>query len=278
MKKRKNIITMLTAAAMLFAAGRSSFKAQAAEPVTYSVIYSSETPEGEYRADTSEFEDPDFYRELYYMKESIKDGDLVVIYYDGSLDSAPVLDLGNVHLSNLTLRQSDDISIVNAGHIDECFLLAGTSSVINSDISTAYVYDAITCNLNKNVQELRLSFVDADEMHSDINCMGVVEHFTAASEAYTRYDLYHFEAGSFSLLSGDLSTPEEKYSKTPSASAPQPTPVPPSNSETTGSASAPSAEYDHVPKTGNTSPAIWLLCTSLLCIGGYAGLKRSKIL
>ena len=277
MKKRKNIITMLAAAALLFMAGSTSFKSQAAEPVTYSVKYMPDSQDWEYRADTSEFEDPNYYRELYYMKESLKDGDLVAVYYDGSVEPAPILDLGNVHLSNLTVAQSDGLSIIYAGYIDECFLLAGTASSINSDINTVYVYDSITCNLNKNVNELRLSFKDVDKMHSNIGCMGTVEHFYAASEAHTLYDLYHFEKGSFYLLNGDLETPEEKYSKTASSSAPQPTPVPPSNSaaeQPSNSAAAPSAEYDHVPKTGNSSPVLWLLCTAVLCLGGYLGLKH----
>ena len=276
MKKRKNIITLLAAVALLFMAGSNSFKAQATEPVTYSVIYMPDTEDWEYRADTSEFEDPNYYRELYYMKETLKDGDLVAVYYDGSANPAPVLDLGNVRLSNLTVAQSDGLSIIYAGYIDECFLLAGTSSAINSDINTVYVYDSITCNLNKNVNELRLSFKDEDEMHSNIGSMGTVEHFYAASEAYVPYDLYHFATGSFCLDNGELETPEEKYSKTASSPAPQPTPVPPANSaaEPSNSAAAPSAEYDHVPKTGNTSPVLWLLCTAVLCLGGYFGLKH----
>lgn len=276
MKKMKNIITMLAAAALLFMAGSNSFKAQAAEPVTYSVKYMPDAQDWEYRANTSEFEDPDVYRELYYMKETLKDGDLVVVYYDGSADPAPILDLGNVRLSNLTVAQSDGLSIIYAGYIDECFLLAGTASSINSDINTLYVYDSITCNLNKNVNELRLSFIDEDEMHSNIGCMGTVEHFYAASEAYSPYDLYHFAKGSFYLLNGDLETPEEKYSKTASSSAPQQTPAPPSSSATepSNSAATSSAEYDHVPKTGNSSPVLWLLCTAVLCLGGYLGLKH----
>lgn len=277
MKKRKNIITMLAATALIFMAGSNSFKSQAAEPVTYSVRYMPETQDWEYRADTSDFEDPDLYRELYYMKETLKDGDLVAVYYDGSSNSDPVLDLGNVHLSNLTIAQSDGHSIIYAGYIDQCFLLAGTTSSINSDINTLYVYDSITCNLNKNVKELRLSFQDVDNMHSTIGCTGSVEHFYAASETYTPYDLYHFEANSFYLLNGDLQTPEDKYSKTASSSAPLQTPAPPSNSaEPSNSAADPSAEYDHVPKTGNTSPVLWLLCTAVLCLGGYLGIKHSN--
>lgn len=279
MKKHKKMFTMLTAVMLLFMSGSNYLKVSAAEPVTYSVYYAAEDQDWEYRANTPEFEDPNYYRELHYMKETLKDGDLVAVYYDGSSDIGPILDLGNVRLSNLTIAQSDGLSIIYAGYIDEVFLLAGTSSAINSDVGTVHAYDSVTCNLNKNVKELLLTF--EDNIHSTIGSSGTVGHFYAASEAETPHNLYNFQAGSFYLFEGSLETPEDKYSTTPSGSAPQqPAPTQPANPQPTNAPSSQpsseSSEYDSVPKTGSSSPILWLLCIAVLCMSGYFGIKYSE--
>lgn len=279
MKKRTTMLTLLTAATLFLSGAGGSLKASAAEPVTYSVKYMAEEQAWEYRADTDEFENPDFYRSIYYMMATLKDGDLVAVYYDGSAPQDPTLDLGNVRLSNLTVAQSDGFSVIYAGYIDECFLLEGTSCAINSDINVAHAYDAVTCNFNKNVNELRLNFNDDNDIHSTIGCSGAVGHFLTISTNYAPYDLYNFQPDSFYLVNGLLQTPEDKYSKAPTQqpapqqpSAPQATPTPPS-----GSASQPSSsEYDSVPKTGESSPVLWLFSIALFCGAGFCALKKSN--
>lgn len=288
MKKRKGIFTMLAAAVLFCILGSSSLKASAAAPVTYTVRYQGDDQEWGYRTEgLEEFEDPDTYRELYYLKESLKDGDVVVVYYDGSANSDPSLDLGNVRLSNLTVAQSDGFSVIFSGPVDECFLLTGVSCAINSEINTVHAYDSIVCNLNKNVKVLHLTLDDSNDTHSTIGCAGTVGHFYTTDTDYAPYNLYNFQPGSFYFVNGHLETPEEQYSTTASPSAPtQPSTSTAQPSGTTqpsapaaqpsGSTTQPSGDYDSVPKTGNTTPALWLLLgTAILCLGGFLGLRYS---
>ena len=280
MKKHPKLSTLVTAILLLMMFGSSHLKASAAEPVTYSVYYAADEQDWEYRANTPEFEDSNLYREIHYMMETLKDGDLVAVYYDGSSENAPTLDLGNVRLSNLTIAQSDGLCIIYSGYIDEVFLLGGTSSAINSDVGTVHAYDPVTCNLNKNVKELLLTF--EDNIHSTIGSSGTIGHFYAASDTDNPHNLYNFQAGTFYLFEGSLETPEGKYSTTPSATAPQqPAPTQPTSPQPTNTPSSqPSSEaseYDSVPKTGNPSPITWLLIIAVLCGGGYLGLKYSEL-
>jgi len=276
MKRVKNLTVMLTAAVLVLLFTCIPLKASAA-PVTYTVKYMEDTQDWRYRTDSSEFEDPEYYKEV----ESIplQDGDVVAVYCDVSVSDDPKLNLGSARLSNLTVTAGPSFLVITSGDIDECFLLAGSGCSINGNVSTAYVYDTVTCNFNKNVGELRLVSSEEDA-HSNIGCSGTVGHFSHIDYENNLHDynLYNFAANSFSLQDGILQTPESQYSQTPSqATAPQPQQTTaPQPQQPSGASSAPasSGDYDSVPKTGSSSVAPWLVCCIVLCGAGSLALVR----
>ena len=279
MKKVKNVFTMLAAAALLFLFGDGSLKAAAAEPVTYYVEYRAEKEDWVYRANTPDFADNENYGDMYYMMQALKDGDIVVVNYDGS-GSDPALDLGNVHLSNLTVAQCDSFGIIYTGDVDECVGHANGSCAINGNIGTAYLYDPVVCNFNKNVRELRLSFEEDANITSSIGCVGTVGHFYASSPSRVQYDFYNFQADTFHLENGDFLTPSWAFSETGTTAQPTPVPAPAPTPAAGNSSSSSSDEYDHVPKTGESAP-VWLLYFAAFCLTGSAAVyvirRKDKI-
>lgn len=214
MKKIKTFVTMVTAIAMLlFVPKVTSLTASAATPTTYSVKYLPSERAWRYQANTSTFDDNAYHRELYYLYQVLKDGDLVVVYYDSS--DAPSLNLGDVHLSNLTVVQSSAISVIYTGGIDDCYLLAGTACAINGDVTNAHVYDSALCNFNGNVKNLNI--YAGDDMTSTVGCGGTVEHLHATSSSRTYYNLFNFKANTLSIQNGTLQTAAEDYRTTPAA-------------------------------------------------------------
>ena len=213
-KKVRTLVTLLLVAAILVGAPRLySLRASAASAVTYAVKYVPGYGEWRFQENTSTFDDSAYHRELYYLYASLKDGDLVVVYNDSA--SVPSLDLGTARLSNLTVTSSESFIIIYCGSIDDCYLLGGASCAINADVTNAYVYDTVLCNFNKNVKELNLYPQDA--VTSTIGCAGIVDHVYAVSRSTDKalYSLYNFQAGSFLLQSGTLTTDKSKYSVTP---------------------------------------------------------------
>ena len=214
MKKIKTFVTMVTAIALLFLIpGATSLTVSAAEPTTYAVKYLPSERAWRYQANTSTFNEDTFHRELYYLYQDLKDGDLVVVYYDSG--DAPILNLGDVHLSNLTVVQSSSISVIYTGGIDDCYLLAGTACAVNGDVTNAHVYDSALCNFNGNVKNLNI--YAGNDMTSSIGCGGTVEHLHATSSSRTYYNLFNFKAGTLSILNGTLQTAAEDYRTTPAA-------------------------------------------------------------
>ena len=104
-QKARKLITFLAVAAILIGVPRvCSLEASADGPVTYSVKYVPASNAWRYQSNTSTFDDKGYHRELYYLYQELKEGDLVVVYNDSP--SVPTLDLGNTHLSNLTVTRS----------------------------------------------------------------------------------------------------------------------------------------------------------------------------
>lgn len=272
MKKTKTLISMLAAAAILFLLPYcNSLKASADEPVTYAVKYLPDEEDWRYQADTSTFNEENPHRELYYLQESLKDGDLVVVY--NPTDSSQTVDLGTKRLSNLTVVETKGITIINTGGVDECYVLANNSVVINGNVTKAFVYDYALCNFNNNVTELTI--YAGDDVFSDVGCSGTVGHLYVPSTTmnHTFYDLYNFQANSLSMEDGVLLTSDTQYSSSPSAgTAPAPTAAP----QTPASSSANNSEYDSVPKTGEFNPVPWLSCIAALCAAGSLKLKTKK--
>lgn len=272
MKKIKHIVTVLAAAAVFFLLpGAGCLRAAAEEPVTYAVKYIEEKKEWRYLPNTSTFDDGAYHRELYYMYESMKDGDIVVVYNES--ESVPSLDLGSVRLSNLTVTPCSSFTIIFSGDIDECHILNGAYCSINANVTNAHVYEVSTSNFNKNVQELRIHADDG--INSTVGCDGTVGHLYAPSDSLpqTFYDLYDFQAGSLLIQQGSLKTGADKFSSSPSQPTPAPTqaPQPPASTAPSGN-----DEYDEVPKTGSRNPVLWLLCIAAVSGAASYGLKKAR--
>lgn len=217
-KKTKALIAMLAAAAILLLTplGYSlTMRASAAEkPITYSVKYLSDMGQWRFQAGTSTFDEGVGHRELYYLHQVLKEGDLVVVYNDS--DSSQTLDLGTTHLSNLTVVQSKAFTVIYSGTIDECYILANAPCSINGDVKNAHVYDVSTCNFNKNVDTLNI-YTGTDRMFSNVACVGTVRHLLAKSTSTKEvfYDLYNFQESALNIQNGVLLTKEDKYGQTP---------------------------------------------------------------
>lgn len=278
MKKFRNLALVLAAVtALVLLPASNAFPVKAADPVTYSVKYVSDELGWRFQANTSMFDDSNNGREMYYLLQDIKDGDLVVIYNDN--DNAQSLDLGNVHLSNVTYMLNCHFTIVYAGGVDDCYVLGGSAGTINCDVKNAYVYDTVTFNFNKNVESLSLYAVD--QAKSNLAVVGTTGHLTVSTPpgqepSRTFIDCYDFPAntlrfsdGAFKPTVASYKTPEEhaqQQAQNPAESAPQTQP----------SVADDSDEYDEVPKTGDSSLPLGLLCAAAACFAGGLFLNRSR--
>ncbi len=217
-QKARKLITFLAVAAILIGVPRvCSLEASADGPVTYSVKYVPASNAWRYQSNTSTFDDKGYHRELYYLYQELKEGDLVVVYNDSP--SVPTLDLGNTHLSNLTVTRCASFTIILSGDIDDCYLLDEAFCTINGNVTNAYVYDNVVCNFNKNVKELNL--YPAGNMTSSIGTVGTVDHVYAVPRNTQKalYSLYAFQSGAFAMKDGVLLTDKSKYSSSPVAMA-----------------------------------------------------------
>lgn len=211
LQKMRKFATLLAVAAILIGLpGIYSLQASADGAVTYAVKYVPGSGEWRYQSNTSSFNDSASHRELYYLRQELKEGDLVVVYNDTA--NVPALDLGSTRLGNLTVTSSSSVVVIYCGDITDCYLLDGASCSINANIANAYVYDTVLCNFNKNVNELNV--YPLDDMTSTIGCIGTVNHLYAASRTTGKafYSLYDFQAGSLSIKDGVLTTAQTRYS------------------------------------------------------------------
>ncbi len=239
-----------------------SLTAKAEGPVTYSLRYVDSI--NQWRYQTGTWQDSGFYRELYYMEQDIKDGDIIVI------DGTKPLDLTlNVRLSNLTIVNSTD-TVVTAKSFDEVFVLNSSVCAINGDVTKASVYANSVTNFNNNVGELNLLEAKQDLLRATVAVVGTVNHVYAAGQHYKHFEFYNFEANSLLIQNGTLKTDASKYSTTPSAATPAPAPSTPAAPGTSG-------EYDDVPKTADVRfNPLWLVGIAAVCMAGAYKLKEEK--
>lgn len=274
MKKIRALVTTLAVAALLVLLPKSSaITADAAEPKNYAVQFMS-SGEGWRYQEGSTFDESKTHREVYYLRQLLKDGDLVAVYSTRSSGSE-ALDLGTAKLGNLTVTGSE-FAVIYSGDITECNILAGSSCSINANVETAHVYDVATVNFNKNVTEL-IATANEIDFNSNIGCGGTVAHFHAYSINQPRsfYNFYNFEKGTLLVQDGNLKTEYYHYDETAPANytAPQNTSNTTSNKATTP-ASGSADEYDDVPKTGETNLVFWFLAISAVCGIGSLILKK----
>lgn len=264
MKKLKKLVSLLTAVAIcVLLPNFSALTAHAEEGVTYYVKYLDS--EEAWRFQTgSTWDDEGYHRELYYMNQDIKDGDLVIV--DGIVSDEPL----NIpaYLSNLTILHGNTAVVTTKG-VDHCFILNDSVAAINGDVKNAYVYDNARCTFNNNVDTLLIS--GTDDLHATVTVGGTVNHLTGSDSLKTHYDYYSFPAGKLVINDGSVKTDETLFSKTAPAAQPEaPAPAEPSQPQT------PSGEYDDVPKTGESKIIFYLLGISALCLIGRAYLKKTK--
>lgn len=271
MKKLKTFTAVLAAAMALTLMPGVRMTVRAAEPVTYAVKYVSDK-EGWCYVQGSEF--TGYYTSVYYLREEkLKDGDLVVVYNEAGTQNT--LDLGNIHLSNLTVMQNTQWCMIKTGSVDDFFALSGSSSTITGDVANGHVYGDALCNFNNNVQLLNLYSEANGSNHMTVGCSGKVDQLVGrnvADDDCIYYTYYGFGPNTLSVTNGYLATPEEKYSKEPIATATQ--------QETPAAAITASAsdddEYDDVPKTGRSNLFLWMLFASAVCFAGSRALKRAS--
>lgn len=262
----KKIAAVLVAVAILVLLPKpNASTAHADEPVTYSVKYVSDELGWRFLKDSNDFEANGNGRNIYYLTQEIKDGDLVVVYNE--IGTSTPLNLGDVHLSNLTYVNNAQWSMVYAGSVQDCYVLGGSTGTINCDVKNAYVYDTVVFNFNGNVENLTIN--SGDKVLSNVGCQGTVGHLYVYSSTLDRplFDYYDFVAGAL-LFDEGIFKPQNNY-KTPEEHAANLT------ESTTESTNASYDEYDDVPKTGQSNLYLWLLFASVVCFAGSRALKRS---
>ncbi|MCM1304857.1 MAG: hypothetical protein NC305_11430 [Lachnospiraceae bacterium] len=264
-------ILALTVSALMLAVlpNANALTVSAEEPATYYVLYKDD---GWFYQPGSIWDDtrPDLTREVYYMNEMIKDGDIVIVG-NGARNNALTI---NAHLSNLTIANTSDIIAVVSvsGGIDNCYFLDNTRASVSGDVFNGYVYDTATANFNNNVANL-YSYDDVRDGGPTIAVHGTVTYFTS-EDGWDGNPPYgnDFAANTFAMEKGNLTTDPIYYSRdgvspaTANTTAATPQPAPSSSSN----------EYDKVPKTGETSPIIWLSLIAVSCSGASLLLKRSE--
>lgn len=267
MKLIKRLMTVLAAAMMVILPCADAITAEAAEPVTYAVKYLDN--KWCFEANTSVFDDKGSYREIYYLREQLKDGDTVVIY--NTAEKSDNLDLGGARLGNLTYAATT-FTIVYAGGVDECFVNAGSTGTINCDVKTAHVYDTSVFNFNKNVGELFIHV--GDSVKSSVGAAGTVGHLKVIkADGNSIFDYYDFEAGILAFDKGTFKparvaykTYEEHLASLPEGEAEPEAQALESND----------SEYDDVPKTGQNNLYLWFLGAAAVCFAGGRILKATE--
>lgn len=268
MKCFKKLVSLAAAAVLLACPlAQNTLTASAAEPVRHYVKYVESKNEWRYQQSAT-WDDSYDGRELYYLKEGIKDGDILVI--DGT-SSALNLEL-SVSLSNLTIKNANSAVVTTKG-IQDLYVLQNSVAAINGDITNAYIYDNAVCNLNNNVANLIL--YGDPKVEPTVVVGGTVGYAKISDVQKTYYEFYSFEAGSFSIDKGIMRTDTSKYSTTAPAQS-QPAPAAPAAQAPATQAPVSSNDYDDVPKTGDSSLYLLLFGASALCFAGSYGLRRKK--
>lgn len=292
MKKLRTFVSLLAAAALLFlTSGVGKLQVSADGPVTYSLKYVEANEEWRFHIGSWDDSNPG-HRELYYLKQSIKDGDIIVIEEgDHSLD----LELP-VRLSNITFNHCNT-AVITAKSVDNVYVLRDSVGVVNGDVTNAFVYDDGVANFNNNVTNLYIMKERCGEQ--SIAVLGTVDYVKTGDAEKVYNEFYNFQANSFRQEKGILKTDPSKYSLVPAVTTPvlpvaptdpalvPTTPVTPTVPVTPTDPTlvppvtpvVPSAggEYDDVPKTGDpvALPALLLLGAGL-CFGGAYLVKKGS--
>ena len=155
----KKILAVATSALMLaFLPNANTLTASADGPVTYYLMYDdqgNEMSDWWYQLG-SEWDENAEHRQIYYMNEQIKNGDIIIVG-----NAAPEMLNINVRLSNLTIQRDAEgkMAMVNvSGGIDNCYVLKDAQAAITGNVTNAYVYGAALANFNSNVTKSPTAF------------------------------------------------------------------------------------------------------------------------
>ena len=261
MKLFKKVFSLLAVAALCMGFFFSnSLTASAAEPTTYYLKYVSANNQWRYQEGNT-WKADGFHRELYYMHEKIKDGDIVII--DSTVNLTLELD---VRLSNLTIV-SANTAVVYAKGYDNVYVLAGSIAAINGDVANADVYGNAIVNFNNNVGFLRVLDEKGTDLHATINCLGTVDHLYGGSPTQLVYENYSYAKDSLRIVDGANKTDVTKFTSTPPAATTTPsTPATNNNSNNSNN------DYDDVPKTGDNgfmNPVLLVAIAAICAFGAY---------
>ena len=253
MKVFKKTITLFVAAILCLTAffGTPALASAEEGPVVYYIKYVAGISEWRFQKGT--WEDSGYHRELYYVYQDIKDGDVVVI--DGAYDINFSV---NVRLSNLTLVGTDT-AVVTAKGYDYVYAINNATAAINGDVDKADVYAASVVNFNDNVGFLRVLSENDNTLRADVSVVGTLDHLYGGGKDYKHFELYSFQKNSLRIVDGTVKTDPSKFSTT--------APATPSSGK----------EYDDVPKTGDARfNPLWLVGLAVVCMFGAYKLKEEK--
>lgn len=280
LKQLKKLLP-LSALAFMLTFLSNALTVSANEPKTYCLMFSEEDDNWRYQV-RSQWDFDDTSTPIYYLDGNLKNGDIVVIN-DGS-NTVPVTI--KVHLSNLTFTNpSGTIAMVSvAGGVDHCYVNKGAVGSVTGAVTNAYVYGDALANFNNNVLNLYSYEVDTPDVGvvgPTIGVTGTVSYFESHDADGSRgYYGTNFKANTFFMDEGVLETDEEDYTQDVSGGPVTAAAQSASASQSTTSAASKSGtssdEYDKVPKTGESSSALWLCLAAAVCLSGSLFLRRSE--
>lgn len=182
-------------------------KQTARKPITYLVKYVGD--DWRFLPGTSTWIENGNHRELYYLKESILDGDVIIV--DGSGGAPTVMKLEvSVELSNVTFTSGGKGNITAKG-IDNVYVLQNSLGIINCDVTNAYVYDNGTAQFNNNVANL---YISKDRSFDQTVAVGGTVDYMQTRDTQNVYkQLFAFRKGTFYMAGGTLKTNVSYYSE-----------------------------------------------------------------
>lgn len=267
MEKIKKLVTVLAAAAaMILLPGAFALTASAEEPNTFFLNYSAE--DGWYMLLEEEIHDenaPHKVMDAFFL--CAKDGDIVVV--NNSVEDAELLDLRDLHLSNLTI-DTEALTKVSVGSVDYCMFLQSSQCALTGQVKYAVIFDPCLVNFNSNVQGIEISVPEGADCGSTVGCSGTVGSMKVLFSDNSSYTMYNFKQNTLFFEEGRLQTDQDNFTMTPPAATPAPAPT--FAPQTSGGSAG---EYDHVPKTGESHAFVWFLAAALLCTAISIGTKRA---
>lgn len=179
----------------------------ARKPVTYIVKYIPGAKDWRYLSGTNTWQGDTNGRELYYLQQSIMDGDVIVV--DGSEASSDLRLTVPVSLSNVTFKGSGG-GVITATSIQEVFVLGNCTGIINGNVAEGYVYDNGIANFNNNVNNL---YIVKDRTNQQtISVLGTVDLMQNLEGQRVTRQFFSFRRGTFYMEKGSLKTAANNYS------------------------------------------------------------------